>query len=63
MELSLYRFPDDSVHLCRLLGQNTGVVQLDTMWNEMSLNTILVTSLFPTTSIQTLKSPPSLLSN
>jgi hypothetical protein len=26
MKLNLYRFPDDSVHMPQLLGQNTGVV-------------------------------------
>jgi hypothetical protein len=31
MEFNLYHFPDDSVHASRLLGQNTGVVQLDTI--------------------------------
>jgi hypothetical protein len=31
MELNLDRFPDDTVHISRLLGQNTGVVLLDTM--------------------------------
>jgi hypothetical protein len=31
VDFSLYRFPDDMVHVSRVLGQNTGVVQLDTM--------------------------------
>jgi hypothetical protein len=28
MELNLYRFPYDLVHLSQLLGQNAGVLQL-----------------------------------
>jgi hypothetical protein len=31
LELNLYRFLNDSIHASRLLGQNTGVVHLDTM--------------------------------
>jgi hypothetical protein len=30
-EFHLSRFPDDTAHVSRLLGQNTGVVQLDPM--------------------------------
>jgi hypothetical protein len=31
MEFNLDHFPDETVHARRLLGQNTGVVYLDTM--------------------------------
>jgi hypothetical protein len=31
LELNLYRFPDDPVHASGFFGQNTGVLQLDTM--------------------------------
>jgi hypothetical protein len=31
MELNLYRFPDDTVHVSQLLGQNTCGVYLDTV--------------------------------
>jgi hypothetical protein len=31
MDLSLYHFPDDSVHVSRLIGQDTSVMQFNTI--------------------------------